>query len=299
MPRAGNVQPCSGPPGLHNGTRPQTGEGNLTCFYWCECPQGMAFREQTGGQLDTADRARASAGGDRPYPRARIRDIAATAGLSQRTVQAIIADLEAAGYLTRTRSGRRTVYCLHHPPRPPVPPPPHKTATGSARSWNCWQPAVAPRDAAVSQPAPAGTTLPRPADSLADPRRRRARTASGLKGLRTGALPPLAVPVIEPRSSTAAQSTFRPAPGVRTRGVILAVATLEATSQAPAPVQIVTVPPGSSPSSAPPASRHVFRAVAACRKSGSGPSGRVSAHSPCQHDRRLILTGREEPASDI
>jgi DNA-binding MarR family transcriptional regulator len=31
-------------------------------------------------------------------PRARIRDIAATAGLSQRTVQAIIADLEAAGY---------------------------------------------------------------------------------------------------------------------------------------------------------------------------------------------------------
>jgi len=57
----------------------------------------MAFREQTGGQPDTADRARARAGGDRPQPRARIRDIAATADLSQRTVQAIIADLEAAG----------------------------------------------------------------------------------------------------------------------------------------------------------------------------------------------------------
>ena len=51
--------------------------------------------------------------------RARIGDIAAAAGLTERTVQAIIADLEAAGYLTRTRAGRRTVYTL--PPRPPVP----------------------------------------------------------------------------------------------------------------------------------------------------------------------------------
>ena len=67
-------------------------------------------------------------------PQARIRDIAATAGLSQRTVQAIIADLEAADYLTRTRSGRRTVYTIH-PDRPSWHP--HKTATGSARSWNC------------------------------------------------------------------------------------------------------------------------------------------------------------------
>ena len=46
-------------------------------------------------------------------PQARIRDIAATAGLSQRTVQAIIADLEAAGYLTRSRAGRRTLYTVH------------------------------------------------------------------------------------------------------------------------------------------------------------------------------------------
>ena len=49
--------------------------------------------------------------------RARIGDIAAAAGLTERTVQAIIADLEAAGYLTRTRAGRRTVYTLH-PDRP-------------------------------------------------------------------------------------------------------------------------------------------------------------------------------------
>jgi sarcosine oxidase gamma subunit len=45
-------------------------------------------------------------------PEARIRDIAAVAGLTERAVQAIVADLEAAGYLTRTRAGRRTVYTV-------------------------------------------------------------------------------------------------------------------------------------------------------------------------------------------
>ena len=45
-------------------------------------------------------------------PYARIRDIAAVAGLTERAVQAIVADLEAAGYLTRTRTGRRTVYTV-------------------------------------------------------------------------------------------------------------------------------------------------------------------------------------------
>jgi hypothetical protein len=46
-------------------------------------------------------------------PEARIRDISAAAGLTERTVQAIVADLEAAGYLTRTRTGRRTVYAVN------------------------------------------------------------------------------------------------------------------------------------------------------------------------------------------
>src|SRR5260370_40617902 len=41
-------------------------------------------------------------------PGARIRDISTVAGLTERTVQAIVADLEAAGYLPRTRTGRRT-----------------------------------------------------------------------------------------------------------------------------------------------------------------------------------------------
>jgi hypothetical protein len=47
-------------------------------------------------------------------PRARIRDIAPVVGLTERTVQAIVTDLETAGYLTRTRAGRRTRYTVHH-----------------------------------------------------------------------------------------------------------------------------------------------------------------------------------------
>jgi DNA-binding IclR family transcriptional regulator len=46
-------------------------------------------------------------------PRARIRDLSAVAGITERTVQAIVADLEAAGYITRTRTGRRTRYTVN------------------------------------------------------------------------------------------------------------------------------------------------------------------------------------------
>ena len=46
-------------------------------------------------------------------PGSRIRDISAAAGITERTVQAIVADLEAAGYLTRTRTGRRTRYTVN------------------------------------------------------------------------------------------------------------------------------------------------------------------------------------------
>jgi DNA-binding Lrp family transcriptional regulator len=48
------------------------------------------------------------------HPGARIRDISAMAGLTERTVQAMVADLEAAGYLTRTRTGLRTGYTINH-----------------------------------------------------------------------------------------------------------------------------------------------------------------------------------------
>lgn len=46
-------------------------------------------------------------------PEARVRDIAAAAGITERTAQAIVADLEAAGYITRTRVGRRTRYSVN------------------------------------------------------------------------------------------------------------------------------------------------------------------------------------------
>jgi hypothetical protein len=46
-------------------------------------------------------------------PRARIRDIAAAAGITERTAQAIVTDLEAAGYITRARTGRRTRYTVN------------------------------------------------------------------------------------------------------------------------------------------------------------------------------------------
>src|ERR1700755_803223 len=46
-------------------------------------------------------------------PKARIRDIAPVVGLTERTVQVIVADLEAAGYLTRTRDGQRNGYTVN------------------------------------------------------------------------------------------------------------------------------------------------------------------------------------------
>ena len=46
-------------------------------------------------------------------PTARIRDISAAAGITERTAQAIVSDLEAAGYITRTRTGRRTRYSVN------------------------------------------------------------------------------------------------------------------------------------------------------------------------------------------
>ncbi|WP_439680635.1 MarR family transcriptional regulator [Embleya sp. MST-111070] len=43
-------------------------------------------------------------------PEARVRDIAAVCLLTERAVQGILADLEAGGYLTRQRNGRRNTY---------------------------------------------------------------------------------------------------------------------------------------------------------------------------------------------
>ena len=43
-------------------------------------------------------------------PDARLRDIADTVGITERTAAQIVGDLEQAGYLTRTRVGRRNRY---------------------------------------------------------------------------------------------------------------------------------------------------------------------------------------------
>ena len=46
-------------------------------------------------------------------PGARLRDIAAYAGITERAVQQIVRDLAEAGYLTATRVGRRNQYTIH------------------------------------------------------------------------------------------------------------------------------------------------------------------------------------------
>lgn len=44
------------------------------------------------------------------HPDMRLRDVAVEVGITERAVQRIVADLEAGGYLTRQRTGRRNHY---------------------------------------------------------------------------------------------------------------------------------------------------------------------------------------------
>lgn len=46
-------------------------------------------------------------------PTARLRDVAADVGITERAAQAIVADLEASGYLHRERVGRRNQYTIN------------------------------------------------------------------------------------------------------------------------------------------------------------------------------------------
>ncbi|MGN6430367.1 MAG: helix-turn-helix transcriptional regulator [Gaiellaceae bacterium] len=46
-------------------------------------------------------------------PTARLRDIAQTVGITERTAAQIVTDLERAGYLTKRRDGRRNHYQVH------------------------------------------------------------------------------------------------------------------------------------------------------------------------------------------
>ena len=46
-------------------------------------------------------------------PTARLRDLAVSVGITERTAAQIVSDLERAGYLTKTRNGRRNHYEVH------------------------------------------------------------------------------------------------------------------------------------------------------------------------------------------
>ena len=46
-------------------------------------------------------------------PAVRLRDVAATVGITERTAAQIVTDLEAAGYVTKTRVGRNNRYEIH------------------------------------------------------------------------------------------------------------------------------------------------------------------------------------------
>jgi Mn-dependent DtxR family transcriptional regulator len=46
-------------------------------------------------------------------PTTRLRDIAASVDITERTAAQIVSDLERAGYLTKTRNGRRNHYEVH------------------------------------------------------------------------------------------------------------------------------------------------------------------------------------------
>ena len=47
------------------------------------------------------------------HPDARVRDLAAEAGITERAAGSIVSDLEEAGYVTRIRTGRRNHYVVH------------------------------------------------------------------------------------------------------------------------------------------------------------------------------------------
>ena len=47
------------------------------------------------------------------HPDARLRDLAERAGVTERAASSIVSELADAGYLTRTRVGRRNTYVVH------------------------------------------------------------------------------------------------------------------------------------------------------------------------------------------
>ena len=74
------------------------------------------------GELESPDQPRPGADVHRTRPRraaARLRDIAASLGITDRSVYGIVTDLTAAGYVVKHRDGRRSRYQIQaHLPLP-------------------------------------------------------------------------------------------------------------------------------------------------------------------------------------
>lgn len=87
-------------------------------------------------------------------PSVRLRDIAQSVGITERTAAQIVSDLERAGYLTKTRAGRRNRYEVHE--QLPLRHPQHRHHTvGDLIRF-----LEAPGDLADDAPSPAGGRSP-------------------------------------------------------------------------------------------------------------------------------------------
>ena len=105
-------------------------------------------------------------------PGMRLRDIAASLGITERSAFGIITDLAEAGYVVKEKDGRRNRY--HIQAHLPLPSPPARNAP-SVRCWPSWLASIRPRSASRPQrPEPrvrAGTaSAPRRRQMPANPR---------------------------------------------------------------------------------------------------------------------------------
>ena len=96
-------------------------------------------------------------------PGARLRDIAASLGITERRAHGIITDLAEAGYVITQKDGRRNRYQIQA--HLPVPEQPGTRERPSARSSPCSQPGAGPepdppRSVTVMSAAPARRKLP-------------------------------------------------------------------------------------------------------------------------------------------
>lgn len=99
-------------------------------------------------------------------PEARLRDVAATCHLTERTVQAVVADLVEAGYLTRVRDGRRNHYQItqgakfRHPRKPTATSPNSSTCSPATPGRAVPPPPTPRRPKCARAPADDGSRSP-------------------------------------------------------------------------------------------------------------------------------------------